>query len=73
MTSTSSVNRPRQRAPARHARAADEVGVREWAELLVERGEQLLARAKHQRPRDAWDDEERAAPHGGDARRSRRR
>jgi hypothetical protein len=33
-------------APARHARAAEEVGVREWAQLLVERGRQLLARAE---------------------------
>lgn len=29
---------------ARHAASAQEVGVREWGQLLVERGQQLLAR-----------------------------
>lgn len=74
MTSTSPEDRAasaRQRAPARHARAADEVGVREWAELLVERGEQLLARAKHQRRKYASEDDGES-PHG-DSRRHRRR
>jgi hypothetical protein len=70
MASTSSGNKGWQRAPARHARAADEVGVREWAELLVERGEQLLARAKRQRRQHAPDDE-RAAPPGSGRRHSR--
>lgn len=68
MTSTSSGNEARRRAPARHARAADEVGVREWAELLVERGEQLLARAKRQR-RKYSREEDGESPHGADARR----
>ena len=72
MTSTSSGKQAHQGAPARHARAADEVGVREWAELLAERGQQLLARAKRQRHKHA-SEEDGDAPHGGDSRRQRRR
>ena len=37
-----------QWAPARHAAAAREVGVREWGQLLVERGQQLLSRAERE-------------------------
>lgn len=35
---------PVQWASARHAASAQEVGVREWGQLLVERGQQLLSR-----------------------------
>lgn len=37
-----------QWAPARHAAAAREVGVREWGQLLIERGQQLLSRAERE-------------------------
>jgi hypothetical protein len=35
-------------APARHAAAAQDVGVREWGQLLVERGQQLLSRGERE-------------------------
>jgi hypothetical protein len=37
-----------QWAPARHAAAAQDVGVREWGQLLVERGQQLLSRGERE-------------------------
>lgn len=45
-----SINPPEraQWAPARRAASAQEVGVREWAQLLVERGQQLLARGRRE-------------------------
>jgi hypothetical protein len=60
-------------APARHARAADEVGVREWAQLLVERGRQLRARAERDPRHEAPSSTDRAAPQAEPVGRRRRR
>lgn len=56
---------PAQWAPARHASCAQEVGVREWGQLLLERGQQLISRGL----REA---EPAAVSHKPSGRRSRR-
>lgn len=56
-----------QWAPARHVASAQEVGVREWGQLLVERGQQLLSRGM----RDAEEAAQRRKPSSGRSRRQR--
>lgn len=56
---------PVQWASARHATSAQEVGVREWGQLLVERGQQLISRGA----REAEEAAVAQKPSGGRSRR----
>lgn len=64
-----SVNTPEpvQWAPARHASSAEEVGVREWGQLLLERGQQLISRGLREAEQAAASQK----PSGGRSRRPR--